>query len=142
MVAMIGSEEIHAHMRFNLGIAELNGGIGLILAMAGAFGFAEVLTVTWWLKPLVAALRSGSDRVLPRLRDLWRYKGTLGGSGVIGTLIGIIPGIGEDIGAWAFYAVARRTSPECDEFGKGSEALTAAEAGNSAVVPRARRSRR
>ncbi|MEM9224229.1 MAG: tripartite tricarboxylate transporter permease, partial [Pseudomonadota bacterium] len=45
-------------------------------------------------------------------------------------------GVGEDIGAWASYAAARRTSRERDEFGKGSvEGLTAAETGNSAVVP-------
>ena len=36
MVAMIGSDGIHAHVRFNLGIEDLNGGIGLIPAMVGA----------------------------------------------------------------------------------------------------------
>ncbi len=79
---------------------------------------------------------NSSDRVLPRLADLWRYKFTIGRSGVIGTLVGIIPGVGEDIGAWASYAVARKTSAEREQFGKGStEGLTAAETGNSAVVP-------
>jgi putative tricarboxylic transport membrane protein len=104
--------------------------------MVGAFGFAEVLTVMWQRKPEMAALKAGADRVLPRLADLWRYKGTIGRSGVIGTLIGIIPGVGEDIGAWASSAVARRLSPERNQFGMGSkEGLIAAETGNSAVVP-------
>jgi putative tricarboxylic transport membrane protein len=138
-VAMIGSDGIHAHVRFNLGWGELNGGIGLIPAMVGAFGFAEVLTVMWRRRAeMVEGDRSGAspDRVLPRLADLWRYKFTIGRSGVIGTLVGIIPGVGEDIGAWASYAAAKRTSPERDQFGKGSkEGLTAAETGNSAVVP-------
>jgi putative tricarboxylic transport membrane protein len=136
MVAMVGSDGLHAHLRFNLGIHDLNGGIGLIPAMVGAFGFAEVLTVMWQRKPEMAALRAGANRVLPRLTDLWRYKGTIGRSGVIGTMIGIIPGVGEDIGAWASYAVARRLSPERDQFGTGSkEGLIAAETGNSAGVP-------
>ncbi len=137
MVAMIGSDGIHAHIRFNLGIDDLNGGIGLIPAMVGAFGFAEVLTVMWRKKAdLVARREAGEDRVLPRFVDLWRYKFTIGRSGVIGTLVGIIPGVGEDIGAWASYAAARKTSAERAEFGKGSkEGLTAAETGNSAVVP-------
>lgn len=135
MVAMIGSEGIHAHVRFNLGIADLNGGIGLIPAMVGAFGFAEVLTVMWQAKAKILT-EGRSDRILPKFADLWRYKLTIGRSGVIGTLIGIIPGVGEDIGAWASYAAARRTSKEKDQFGKGStEGLTAAETGNSAVVP-------
>jgi putative tricarboxylic transport membrane protein len=136
MVAMVGSDGIHAHVRFNFGISELNGGIGLIPAMVGAFGFAEVLTVMWRRRPDIADLKRGVDRVLPRLGDLWRYRWTIGRSGVIGTIVGIIPGVGEDIGAWASYAVARRFSPERDQFGAGSkEGLTAAETGNSAVVP-------
>jgi putative tricarboxylic transport membrane protein len=136
MVAMVGSDGIHAHVRFSFGISELNGGIGLIPAMVGAFGFAEVLTVMWRRRPDIADLKRGVDRVLPRLGDLWRYRWTIGRSGVIGTIVGIIPGVGEDIGAWASYAVARRFSPERDQFGAGSkEGLTAAETGNSAVVP-------
>src|SRR5690606_26518718 len=42
-VAMIGSDGIHSAIRFNMGIPDMNGGIGLIPAMVGAFGFAEVL---------------------------------------------------------------------------------------------------
>ncbi|MEM1284127.1 MAG: tripartite tricarboxylate transporter permease [Pseudomonadota bacterium] len=136
MVAMVGSEGIHAHIRFNFGIQELNGGIGLIPAMVGAFGFAEVLTVMWRRKAKVVDKPAERDRIMPKLVDLWRYKFTIGRSGVIGTMVGIIPGVGEDIGAWASYAAARRTSKERDQFGKGSlEGLTAAETGNSAVVP-------
>ena len=136
MVAMIGSDGIHAHVRFNLGFDELNGGIALIPAMVGAFGFAEVLTVMGQRRGELATVRSKDDRILPRLADLWRYKFTIGRSGVIGTLVGIIPGVGEDIGAWASYAAARRASREREKYGKGSyEGLTAAETGNSAVVP-------
>ncbi len=136
MVAMIGSDGLHAHIRFNLGIDALNGGIGLIPAMVGAFGFAEVLTVMWRHKAKLAARHLRGSRVLPRFIDLWRYKFTVGRSGVIGTMVGIIPGVGEDIGAWASYAAARRISKERQNFGKGSlEGLTAAETGNSAVVP-------
>jgi putative tricarboxylic transport membrane protein len=136
LVAMVGSDGIHAHVRFTFGIDALNGGIGLIPAMVGAFGLAEVLTVMWRRKAALVSEVSGSDRTLPRFLDLWRYKFTIARSGVIGTLIGIIPGVGEDIGAWGSYAVAKKISKERDQFGKGSmEGLTAAETGNSAVVP-------
>jgi putative tricarboxylic transport membrane protein len=50
--------------------------------------------------------------------------------------MGIIPGVGEDIGAWASYAAARRASRERAQFGRGSvEGLMAAETGNNAAVP-------
>jgi len=133
-VAMVGMEGIHAHVRFTFGIDALNGGIGLIPAMVGAFGFAEVLTVMYERRAEMVS--AATDRILPRLRDIWRYKGTAARSGIIGTFVGVIPGVGEDIGAWASYAVARRTSAERDTFGSGSiEGLSAAETGNSAVVP-------
>lgn len=136
MAAMIGSEGIHAHVRFAFDISELNAGIALIPAMVGAFGFAEVLTAMWNPRGELASSRDKSDRVLPRLIDLWRFKWVSIRSGIIGTLVGIIPGVGEDIGAWASYAAARRTSKEPEKFGTGSyEGLTAAETGNSAVVP-------
>ncbi|PLW75969.1 tripartite tricarboxylate transporter permease [Cohaesibacter celericrescens] len=136
MIAMIGSEGIHAHVRFSFGWSDLNGGIALIPAMVGAFGFAEVMTAMWRPKANLAAENGENDRILPRLSDLWKYKKTITRSGIIGTFIGIIPGVGEDIGAWASYAAAKRTSKERDMFGKGStEGLTAAETGNSAVVP-------
>ncbi len=134
LAAMIGAEGLHGFYRFTFGEPALAGGIGLIPAMVGAFGFAEILTV---MKRRLSAQVIGSvDRVLPKGRDLWRYRGTIGRSGVIGTAVGVIPGVGEDIGAWASYAAAKRTSRERDQFGKGSmEGMTAAETGNSAVVP-------
>ncbi|MGF1624413.1 MAG: tripartite tricarboxylate transporter permease [Alphaproteobacteria bacterium] len=135
MVAMVGMEGIHAHVRFTFGMPELNGGIQLIPAMVGAFGFAEVLTVMASRRPQLITKSTG-ERILPRLSELWGYRRTIGRSGLIGTTVGIIPGVGEDIGAWASYAAAKRTSKEKDRFGKGSlEGLTAAETGNSAVVP-------
>ena len=134
LVAMVGMEGIHASLRFTFGIGDLNGGIGLIPAMVGAFGFAEVLNVMYEKRAEIVA--GTVDRVVPRFVDIWRYKVTALRSGVIGTFIGVIPGVGEDIGAWASYAAARRASKTPEEFGKGSiDGLTAAETGNSAVVP-------
>ena len=136
MVAMIGSEGIHAHVRFSFGMSDLNAGIALIPAMVGAFGFAEVMTAMWNRAGELATKKDKSDRTIPHLIDLWRYRVTIVRSGIIGTLVGIIPGVGEDIGAWASYAAARKTSKEADTFGHGSqEGLMAAETGNSAVVP-------
>jgi putative tricarboxylic transport membrane protein len=134
-VAMIGQEGLYMTDRFTFGYTEMMGGVNLIPAMVGAFGFSEVLAVMSRARPMLL-VESASERFLPRWSELWRYRRTIGRSGVIGTLIGIIPGVGEDIGAWASYAAAKRVSPERDRFGKGSlEGLTAAETGNSAVVP-------
>jgi len=134
MVAMVGQEGIHAYQRFTYGTTELLAGFALIPAMVGAFGFAEVLAVM--RNPAAEVVTSARDSVVPRLGEVFRYWRTIIRSGVIGTGIGIIPGVGEDIGAWASYAAARRKSKEREKFGKGSvEGLMAAETGNNAAVP-------
>jgi len=133
-VAGIGLDPVHAHERFTFGWNELSGGINLIPALVGAFGFAEVLIVMAEAspRPVVETL----DSVLPRIRDVVRYWRTVLRSGVIGVFIGILPGVGEDMAAWTSYAAARRASKEREQFGKGSvEGLMAAETGDNAAVP-------
>lgn len=134
LVAMVGMEGLHAYQRFTFGVRQLGGGVDIIPAMVGAFGFAELLVVM--KRKLVPVIAKSNDRVVPRVGDVFKYWRTSIRSGVIGTTAGIIPGVGEDIGAWASYAAARRSSKEADKFGKGSvEGLVAAETGNSAVIP-------
>jgi putative tricarboxylic transport membrane protein len=76
------------------------------------------------------------DTVVPKLRDVWQYRRTILRSGLIGTGVGIIPGVGEDVAAWSSYAAAKRASKEPEQFGKGSiDGLMAAETGDNACVP-------
>jgi putative tricarboxylic transport membrane protein len=134
LVAMVGQEGIHAYDRFTYGTTELMGGFALIPAMVGAFGLAEVLSVM--RNPPAEMANNPQDSVIPKISDVLKYWRTIIRSGLIGTVIGIIPGVGEDIGAWVSYAAARRKSKEREKFGKGSiEGLMAAETGNNAVVP-------
>lgn len=133
-IAGIGQEGIHAFERFSFGNRDLAGGIQLIPALVGAFGFAEVLAI---MKEATRKIEINRfDSVLPRIRDVLQYWRTIIRSGVIGTFIGIVPGVGEDVAAWSSYAAARRASKEPETFGKGSiDGLMAAETGDNACVP-------
>lgn len=132
-VATIGMEAMHAFRRFSFGSVDLAGGIQLLPAMIGVFGFSEILMVM--KQPAIKIVSSKIERVFPRLRDVAKYWKTVVRSGFIGTVIGAIPGVGEDIGAWVSYDFARRSSKEKEKFGKGSvEGLMAAETGNNAAV--------
>jgi putative tricarboxylic transport membrane protein len=136
-IATIGLDPVHAHPRFTFGENELSGGIGLIPALVGAFGFAEILTVMGERKG--RTVPASTDSVLPRIADLLRHWRTVLRSGVIGVFIGILPGVGEDMAAWSSYAAAKRaarTPAERDEFGQGSvDGLMAAETGDNAAIP-------
>jgi putative tricarboxylic transport membrane protein len=134
LVATIGQEPYYNYQRFTFGSTELAGGIGLLPALVGAFGVAEVLHSM--RGPAVRAVANTIDSVMPRLEDVVRYWRTIFRSGAIGTFIGILPGLGEDTAAWSSYAAARRASKEREKYGRGSvEGLMAAETGESACVP-------
>lgn len=134
LVATIGQETNHAYPRFAFGNADLAGGLGLLPVLVGVFGVAEVLNSM--RGPAVKAVSSKIDSVIPRIRDVTQYWRTIFRSGALGTFIGAMPGLGEDIAAWTSYAAAKRASKERDQFGRGSvEGLMAAETGESACVP-------
>src|SRR5690606_5234102 len=117
--------------RFAFGTVDLAGGIGLLPALVGAFGVAEVLHVM--NGPAFKAVSNKIDSVIPRIGDVLQYWRTILRSGGIGTFIGVLPGLGEDTAAWTSYAAAKRASKEKAKYGKGSvEGLMAAETGESA----------
>lgn len=133
-IAAIGQEGMYAYDRFTFGVHDLSGGIALIPALVGVFGFAEVLAVMKD-KPQKFIINT-YDTVIPKIKDVVQYWRTVIRSGLIGTFIGIVPGVGEDVAAWSSYAAARRASKEKEKFGKGSvEGLMAAETGDNACVP-------
>jgi len=132
-IATIGMEPNHAYPRFSFGSVAISGGIHLIPAMVGAFGFAEIITVM--KQPQAELVETKLDRILPRIKDITKYWKTIIRSGLVGTFVGAVPGVGEDIAAWTSYDLAKNSSKEADQFGKGSiEGLIASETGNNAAV--------
>jgi putative tricarboxylic transport membrane protein len=133
-IATIGQEPYYNYQRYAFGFTDLAGGIGLLPALVGAYGVAEVLQAM--RGPAVKAISSKLDSIVPRIEDVLKYWRTIFRSGAIGVWIGILPGLGEDAAAWSSYAAARRASKEKEKFGKGSiEGLMAAETGEASSVP-------
>ena len=135
-VSMVGQEAINAYPRFSFGSVQLSGGIALIPAMVGAFGVAELLASMIASKVVVAKLTGQIASFGSMMADMWRSRMAVMRSGTIGTAIGIIPGVGEDVAAWISYADAKRASKDPEAYGKGTrEGLIAAETANSAALP-------
>jgi putative tricarboxylic transport membrane protein len=133
LVSMVGQENIAAYPRFAFGLSEMAGGFALIPVLVGVYGIAEVLGVM--RETAIPRVMTQIQKVLPRWRDLWQYRRTMLRSGIIGVIIGAIPGVGEDVAAWVSYDFAKRASKHPEEFGRGSrEGLIAAETGNNACI--------
>lgn len=132
-ISTIGQEEMYGYSRFIFGNLSLMGGISLIPAMVGLFGISEVL---YSLSSRNAGKVVGDIKgKLINLRYITKNWALILRSGIIGTVIGIIPGVGEDVAAWVSYDTAKRTSKSKIAFGTGNmDGIVASETANNACI--------
>lgn len=134
-LAMIGQDPIGALSRFTFGFFAIEAGIPLLPMLIGLFAIPEVLlAVESRAADLVAGQRARAEG--PRLSwsEFRRCLRTIGRSTVIGTGIGMIPGVGQVVAAFMGYAAAKSASATPERFGQGElEGVAAAEAANNAV---------
>jgi putative tricarboxylic transport membrane protein len=126
---------IHGVPRFTFGILELQDGINYVAVLIGLFGLAEVLRVLPQRDHYTIPAEVG--RVVPSFRMLARYSRAAVRSGIIGTLIGAIPGAGANVASFLAYDIGRRRAKpeEKAKWGKGSyEAIVSAEVANNANI--------
>ncbi|MGO1509073.1 MAG: tripartite tricarboxylate transporter permease [Actinomycetaceae bacterium] len=132
-VAQIGLDPIGGEPRYAFGNVNLMGGIQLIPIMIGLFGFPEIVKA--FRASEHRALEVAKARVGAAIKAVFRRSPTVLRSSAIGTGVGIIPGVGEDVGGWLSYAAAKGSSKDPESFGKGNElGVISAESGNNAAI--------
>lgn len=132
-VAQIGLDPIGAEPRFTFGNVQLMAGIQLIPVMIGLFGFPEIVKA--FRKSEHVTLKAAKLRVGAGVKAVFKNMPTVARSSVIGTSVGIIPGVGEDVGGWLSYASTKSMNKNPDSFGKGNElGVISAESGNNAAI--------
>ena len=89
LICMIGMEGRWSYPRFSFGSVEISGGIQLIPAMVGAFGFAEIIAVM--RHPVMETVSSKIDRVWPRRTDITKHWKTIIRSGIVAQEVRTIP---------------------------------------------------
>jgi putative tricarboxylic transport membrane protein len=119
--------------RFTFGNVEMLGGIGFVEVIIGLFAVSEVMT---------QVKAGGTEPIRTRMKDMlltrddWhRSRMPIVRGGIIGFLIGVLPGAGATLASFFSYDLERRMSKHPDEFGKGAiEGVAAPEAANNAAV--------
>lgn len=135
-LAVVGLDFVTGVQRFTFGSINLQGGIGFIAVMIGAFALAELLRRAANYSDRQHEVRiEVSGRPLPDMKTLWQNKTPIARGGVVGTLIGVLPGAGADIAAWVAYAISKRFSKTPEKFGYGStEGVAGASSANNAAL--------
>ena len=134
LLGTIGMDAISGTQRLTFGLLELADGVGLIPAIMGLFGVAEVISnVEEEMKREVIATKVRN--LLPNLRD-WKdsFWPIIRGS-VLGFFIGILPGPAPVISAFSSYAIEKKMSRHPEKFGTGViEGVAGPESANNAAT--------
>lgn len=136
LLGSVGMDSIVGYRRYTFGSTYLVSGITLIVALIGLFSIAQVLRMvanTNFNMIDTSIIRDTKNKKL-KLKDFFRYPVTYLRGGIIGTIIGIVPGAGGSIAGFLSYNETKKASKDPDSFGKGArEGVAASESANNAV---------
>lgn len=135
IIAFVGLDPINGVPRFSFGHSLLEDGISYVPILIGLFGLTEILRVLPQDSP--AGIPSKVGRVVPPISVLRKFSWTAVRSGLIGTVIGAIPGAGANVASFLSYDIARRRAKpeEKAKWGKGSyEGIISSEVANNANI--------
>jgi TctA family transporter len=157
LLSTVGLSPVHTEARFTFGQPELFQGINFIPAMIGLFGLSEVLRnlvdlnrmgagsseagVTadrqaettslvqrYLVRPVASVFGTAWTLLTTRLTHSLR-------SGVIGAVVGMLPGAGADIAAWVSIGASKRFSDAPEAYGESSlEGVSDAATANSSAL--------
>jgi TctA family transporter len=132
LLGIVGTDVNSGVARFAFGIPELTDGIGVVTVAMGLFGFAEI----------ISNLEKTDKReiVVAKLRGFWLSKeqfrkawpAVLRGTG-LGSVLGVLPGGGAMLSAFASYTIEKKVADDPGEFGKGAiQGVAGPESANNA----------
>jgi putative tricarboxylic transport membrane protein len=132
LLSLIGLNEPTGLIRFTMGSEYLWDGITLIPFFVGLFAIGELINYS------AQGGKIADQNVAANITGAWegvievfRHPVCLLRSSIIGTLIGIIPGVGGETANLIAYTVAVQSSKDPDSFGTGNpEGVIASEAAN------------
>jgi len=142
MIATIGIDLQSGQARFTMDVPEFQDGVGFIVVVVGLFAVAEVFR---GMENLYKGTAPQMIRISGKLwltKEEWRRSvGPIWRGGIIGFVIGVLPGAGGTIASILSYTTEKRLSKHPEEFGKGAiEGVAGPESANNsdtagAMVP-------
>lgn len=132
--ALPGIDSSIGQARLTFGNSALLSGFGLLPVLIGAFAISQVLRDAGSI-----SIRNKVDmpkRRLPvYLSDAKKHGANMVRSSIIGTWIGLLPGIGANIAALVAYSTSQQLSKEPEKFGTGHEAgVVSGECANNSSI--------
>src|SRR6186713_2675114 len=134
LLSTVGSDIETGQSRMAFDIPELADGIGFVVVAMGVFGYAEIMRNLEQesSREIVEAKITG---LMPTMKDLKDSSGAIARGTLLGSLLGILPGGGAVIAAFAAYTFEKKISKNPERFGRGAiEGVAAPESANNAAA--------
>ncbi|TCK16458.1 tripartite tricarboxylate transporter permease [Marinobacterium mangrovicola] len=136
IIATVGVDSGTGVLRFTFDMPELYDGIDFVVLIIGMFAISEILLM------LEHSFDKSSDkqmapigRVMVSMKEVLSCKWSMLRSGVIGFVIGVLPGTGASVASAVAYTTEKRVVDKEDTFGTGDmRGLAAPEAANNAAA--------
>jgi TctA family transporter len=132
LLGMVGTDVNSGVARYDFGIPELQDGIDFAIVAMGVFGFAEIMS-NLELKEKRVEISDKVGSLYPNKRELREAAPAILRGTALGSCLGILPGGGATLSAFASYTLEKKVSSEPQRFGKGHPAgLAGPESANNA----------
>jgi TctA family transporter len=136
LLGMIGTDVMSGTYRFTFDVPELTDGIGFIVVAMGLFGYGEIINNLGKHESERQVFTANVKGLMPSKEDFKNLiPAVLRGTG-LGSLLGILPGGGAVMAAFAAYTIEKKTKLKPGEvpFGQGNiRGVGAPEAANNAA---------
>ena len=135
IISIVGLDPFTGYLRFTFGSMYLAGGISFIPVLIGVLACAPIFVALQENDSPNVVSNAKIKDILPKRNEIKKITIPMVRSGILGTIIGAIPGAGGDIAAFVSYNETKRFSKTPEKFGTGCiEGVAAPEAGNNAVT--------
>ena len=134
LLSCVGSDIETGQSRMAFDIPELADGIGFVTLAMGVFGFAEVMRNLEHTSSR-EIVQSKITGLMPTAKDLRAAAPAIARGTILGSILGILPGGGAVIAAFAAYTFEKKVSKNPEKFGRGAiEGVAAPESANNAAA--------
>jgi putative tricarboxylic transport membrane protein len=121
LLGLIGVDLETGQHRLNFGVEYLADGIDPIVLLLGIFSLAELykLRVNRLQDQAMTKYGAVDDSIIGGVLDVLRHRWLTLRSSIIGTIVGIIPGVGGTVASFVSYNFAVQGSKNPEDFGQG-----------------------
>lgn len=120
LLSTIGMDSHTSIPRFTFEQTYLLDGLSVVPLVVGLFAIPEIVDLAVRGESIASSGSSRIDNAFEGVRDVLRHWGLTIRCSLIGTVVGIIPGLGGGIGQWLAYAHAVQSARDKSIFGKGA----------------------